>query len=150
MLHVYPSHEACHGLPANRSVQLPIRPDMSYVNDLSAQPRSTGSETTTYCVYLSKVDTPTPSVYGQRNRDNNYTIDGVPNNQVSYNGIPMYPPPETIAEMKVDSGADSGAYGWAPGATITLVTKSGNQPLSCGRLGIPPKQCSECQELLPA
>ena len=66
-----------------------------------------------------------PSVYGQRNRDNNYTIDGVPNNQVSYNGIPMYPPPESIAEMKVESGTDSGAHGWSAGATITLVTKSG-------------------------
>jgi carboxypeptidase family protein len=66
-----------------------------------------------------------PSVYGQRNRDNNYTIDGVPNDQVSYNGIPMYPPPESIAEMKVETGADSGAYGWSAGATIMLVTKSG-------------------------
>jgi len=66
-----------------------------------------------------------PSVYGQRNRDNNYTIDGVPNNQVSYNGIPMYPPPEAISEMKVEMGADSGAYGWSAGATIMLVTKSG-------------------------
>jgi len=66
-----------------------------------------------------------PSVFGQRNRSNNYTTDGVPNNQVSYNGIPMYPPPEAIAEMKVESGADSGAYGWSSGATITLVTKAG-------------------------
>lgn len=66
-----------------------------------------------------------PSVYGQRNRDNNYTIDGVPNNQVSYNGIPMYPPPEAIADMKVETGSDSGAYGWSAGATITLITKSG-------------------------
>ena len=66
-----------------------------------------------------------PSVYGQRNRDNNYTIDGVPNVQVSYNGIPTYPPPEAIGEMKVESGADSGAYGWSAGATITLVTKAG-------------------------
>jgi hypothetical protein len=66
-----------------------------------------------------------PSLYGQRSRDNNYTIDGVPNNQASYNGIPMYPPPESIAEMKVETGADSGAYGWSAGATITLVTKAG-------------------------
>jgi hypothetical protein len=66
-----------------------------------------------------------PSVYGQRNRDNNYMIDGVPNDQVSYNGVPMYPPPESIAEMKVETGADSGAYGWSAGATIMLVTKSG-------------------------
>jgi Carboxypeptidase regulatory-like domain/TonB dependent receptor len=66
-----------------------------------------------------------PSVYGLRNRDNDYTIDGVPNDQVSYNGVPIYPPPETIAEMKVETGTDSGAQGWAAGASIVLVTKSG-------------------------
>jgi hypothetical protein len=66
-----------------------------------------------------------PSVYGQRNRDNNYTIDGVPNNEESYNAIPTNPPPEAIAEMKVETGTDSGAYGWSAGATITLVTKAG-------------------------
>lgn len=66
-----------------------------------------------------------PSVYGLRNRANDYTIDGVPNDQVSYNGIPMYPPPEATAEMKVETGTDSGAQGWAAGSTITLVTKSG-------------------------
>jgi hypothetical protein len=41
------------------------------------------------------------------------------------NGLPFYPPPESIAEMKVQSGMDSGAYGWASGANINLVTKSG-------------------------
>ena len=66
-----------------------------------------------------------PSVYGLRNRDNDYTIDGVPNDQVSYNGIPMYPPPETISEMKVETGTDSGAQGWSAGSSIVLVTKSG-------------------------
>ena len=66
-----------------------------------------------------------PSVYGERNRDNNYSIDGVPNNVESYNGIPTNPPPEAIGEMKVETGTDSGAYGWSAGATISLVTKSG-------------------------
>ena len=69
-----------------------------------------------------------PSVYGQRNRDNNYTIDGVPNDQVSYNGIPMYPPPESISEMKVETGADSGAYGWSAGATIWYEHDHRHQP----------------------
>lgn len=66
-----------------------------------------------------------PSVYGQRNRDNDYTIDGVPNNEIDYNAIPTNPPPEAIAEMKVSTGSDIGAYGGSAGATISLVTKSG-------------------------
>jgi carboxypeptidase family protein/TonB-dependent receptor-like protein len=66
-----------------------------------------------------------PSVYGQRQRSNEYTIDGVPNLDVLYNGLPMYPPPEAIAEMKVQAGMDSGAYGFASGANINIVTKSG-------------------------
>jgi hypothetical protein len=66
-----------------------------------------------------------PSVYGQRNRDNDYTIDGVPNNEINYNAIATNPPPEAIAEMKVQTGSDLGAYGGSAGATVTLVTKSG-------------------------
>ena len=75
--------------------------------------------------YGSEGASSNPSVYGLRNRDNDYTIDGVPNDQVSYNGIPMYPPPETISEMKVETGTDSGAQGWSAGSSIVLVTKSG-------------------------
>jgi hypothetical protein len=70
-----------------------------------------------------------PSVYGQRQRDNAYTIDGMMNVENVYSGIPINPPPEAIAEMKVQSGMDSGAYGWASGANINLVTKSGTKDL---------------------
>jgi hypothetical protein len=66
-----------------------------------------------------------PSVYGQRQRDNEFTLDGVPNYENLEAGVPMFPPPEAIAEMKVSSGMDSGAYGWAGGANINVVTKSG-------------------------
>ena len=66
-----------------------------------------------------------PAVNGQRQRDNNFTIDGVSNNEPLFSRISVFPPPEAIAEMKVDSGADSGAFSWASGANINLVTKSG-------------------------
>ncbi len=110
------------GLPLlGRSFQslLQVLPGVSYVGT-DAYNFSIGGGT--YNAVGASVN---PSVYGQRNRDNNYTIDGVPNDQVSYSGIPMYPPPETIADMKVETGSDSGAYGWSAGATITLITKSG-------------------------
>lgn len=67
-----------------------------------------------------------PNVFGQRWRNNNYTFDGVSNNEPLFNGIPMLPPPEALAEMKVESGMSSGAYGHASGANINLVSKSGS------------------------
>lgn len=66
-----------------------------------------------------------PSMYGQRQRDNDYTLDGVVNNEPLFSTIGIYPPPEAISELKVESGSDSGAVGWASGANINIVTKSG-------------------------
>lgn len=67
-----------------------------------------------------------PNVFGQRWRNNNYTLDGVSNNEPLFNGVPMLPPPEALAEMKVESGMSSGAYGHASGANINVVSKSGS------------------------
>lgn len=67
-----------------------------------------------------------PSVYGQRQKDNNFTIDGVENRDPDLLGVPLYPPPEAIAEMKMESGMTSGVYGHASGATVNIVTKSGS------------------------
>jgi outer membrane receptor protein involved in Fe transport len=70
-----------------------------------------------------------PNVFGQRWRNNNYTFDGVSNNEPLFNGVPMLPPPEALAEMKVESGMSSGAYGHASGANINVVSKSGTNAL---------------------
>jgi outer membrane receptor for ferrienterochelin and colicin len=67
-----------------------------------------------------------PSVFGQRQKDNNFLMDGVENRDPNLLGVALYPPPEAIAEMKVDSGVGSSAYGHASGATIDVVTKSGS------------------------
>jgi len=66
-----------------------------------------------------------PSVYGQRQRDNDFTLDGGTNVTPNFSRLGMIPPPEAVAEMKVSSGMDSGAFGWASGANINVVTKSG-------------------------
>ena len=63
--------------------------------------------------------------YGQRPRNNAFYMDGGLNAFLLFNSVPHYPPPEAIAEMKVESGMDSGAYGFAAGANINVVTKSG-------------------------
>ena len=66
-----------------------------------------------------------PSVYGQRQRDNYVSLDGIMAEDPDNGRISMLPPPEGIAEMKVETSTDSGAYGWGPGASINIVTKSG-------------------------
>ena len=66
-----------------------------------------------------------PTVHGGRSMDNEYMLDGVDNMEILFQAIPMNPPPEAIAEMKVSTGMDSGIYGWASGANINVVTKSG-------------------------
>lgn len=66
-----------------------------------------------------------PSVFGQRQKDNNFLIDGVENRDPNLLGVAIYPPPDAIREMTVDSGVGSSAYGHASGATIDIVTKSG-------------------------
>lgn len=66
-----------------------------------------------------------PSVFGQRQKDNNILMDGVENRDPNLLGVAIYPPPDAIKEMTVDSGVGSSAYGHASGATIDVVTKSG-------------------------
>jgi len=68
-----------------------------------------------------------PSMYGQRQRNNNYTMDGAMNTDILFNSIGVYPPPEAMAEMKVESGMSSGAYGFSSGANVNVVTKSGSR-----------------------
>jgi hypothetical protein len=66
-----------------------------------------------------------PSFYGQRQRDNGFTLDGMSNKDPLFQDINLTPPPEAIAEMKMESGMSSGAYGRASGANVNMVTKSG-------------------------
>jgi hypothetical protein len=66
-----------------------------------------------------------PSFYGQRQRSNNWTLDGIPNNEPLQNGTVLMPPVDAVAEMKMESGMASGAYGHAAGANINMVTRSG-------------------------
>ena len=70
-----------------------------------------------------------PSFYGQRQRDNNFTLDGMSNKDPLFQSINLTPPPEAIAEMKMESGMSSGAYGRASGANVNMVTKSGTNQM---------------------
>jgi hypothetical protein len=67
-----------------------------------------------------------PSFYGQRQRDNTFMLDGMSNKDPLFQDPNVTPPPEAIAEMKIESGMSSGANGRASGANINVVTRSGS------------------------
>ena len=112
-------------IPARQAADLPILGG-SFLNLMSIAPGVAPVPPAGSTTNFSPVGQSTmPSVYGQRQKDNNFTIDGVENRDPNLLGVPLYPPPETIAEMKMESGMSSGVYGHASGATVNVVTKSG-------------------------
>ncbi len=74
------------------------------------------------------------SANGQRSEQNNFILDGVDNNVnvvdffngASYN---VKPPPEALAEFKVQTGAYSAEYGHSAGAVINVSVKSGTNSI---------------------
>ena len=68
------------------------------------------------------------SVNGQRQQDNNYTIDGIDNNFLFQNSPGMSPPMDAIQEFRVlnDTSAE---FGRSAGANVNLVIKSGTSEL---------------------
>ncbi len=66
-----------------------------------------------------------PAVNGARAEMNNFTIDGVENNELYFNFVAVNPPPDALREFKVQSDMSSGAFGRAAGANVNVVTRSG-------------------------
>jgi len=66
-----------------------------------------------------------PAVNGARSEMNNFTIDGVENNELYFNFVALNPPPDALREFKVQSDMSSGAFGRAAGANVNVVTRSG-------------------------
>lgn len=67
-----------------------------------------------------------PAVNGMRSEMNNFTIDGVENNELYFNFVALNPPPDALQEFKVQSAMSSGAFGRAAGANVNVVTRSGS------------------------
>jgi hypothetical protein len=113
-------------IPARQAADLPILGG-SFLNLMSVAPGVAPVPPAGSTTNFSPVGQSTmPSVYGQRQKDNNFTLDGVENRDPNLLGVPLYPPPEAIAEMKMESGMSSGVYGHGSGATVNVVTKSGS------------------------
>lgn len=66
-----------------------------------------------------------PPVNGAGPEMNNFTIDGVENNELFWDFMVINPPPDAIQEFAVQSNMSSGQYGRAAGANVNLVTRSG-------------------------
>lgn len=73
-----------------------------------------------------------PAVNGNRPDTNNFTIDGVENNELMFNTPALNPPPDALEEFTVQTFITSGGFGRAPGANVNIVTRSGTNQIHGG------------------
>jgi len=65
------------------------------------------------------------SANGQRNRDNNFLLDGLDNNEVWLNSVAIFPNIDALEEMKVHTGIYQAEFGRSLGGVVSLQTRSG-------------------------
>src|SRR5579884_2269991 len=66
-----------------------------------------------------------PSVNGQRGQQNNFTMDGVLNNDVYTDTWAVSPPPDALQEFNVQSHITDAQFAISSGANINIVSRSG-------------------------
>jgi hypothetical protein len=66
------------------------------------------------------------SVSGLRSENNNYTLDGVNNNESFFKSYGVQPSIDSIQEFKVQTNITSAEFGTGAGANVNVVTKSGS------------------------
>lgn len=69
------------------------------------------------------------SANGLRPQNNNWSIDGVDNNEPQYGQIGIFPPPDAIQEFKVETSVPQAEVGRAGGAVINANFKSGGNEI---------------------
>src|SRR3989441_8343211 len=69
------------------------------------------------------------TVNGQRSTNNNFSLDGVDNNEPQFGTIGVFPNPDAIAEFKVTTSVPPAEVGRAAGAVINTSIKSGTNQL---------------------
>lgn len=65
------------------------------------------------------------TVNGQRPTNNNFSLDGVDNNEPQFGTLGVFPNPDAIAEFRVTTSIPPAEVGRAAGAVINTTTKSG-------------------------
>src|SRR5205823_9749327 len=68
-------------------------------------------------------------VNGQRPTNNNFSLDGVDNNEPQFGTIGVFPNPDAIAEFRVSTSIPPAEVGRASGAVINTTIKSGTNGL---------------------
>jgi Carboxypeptidase regulatory-like domain/TonB dependent receptor len=68
-------------------------------------------------------------VNGARPTNNNFTLDGVDNNEGQFGQIGLYPPPDVISEFKIQTSVPPAESGRAGGAVISTTSKSGTNSI---------------------
>jgi Carboxypeptidase regulatory-like domain/TonB dependent receptor len=71
----------------------------------------------------------TLTVNGQRPTNNNFSLDGVDNNEPQFGTIGVFPNPDAIAEFKVSTSIPAAEVGRASGAVINTTIKSGTNDM---------------------
>lgn len=69
------------------------------------------------------------SANGARVTQNNFSLDGVDNNESQFGQIALYPNPDAIAEFKIETSVPSAESGRAAGAIISTTFKSGGNEI---------------------
>lgn len=93
-----------------------------------------GTTTTVFDSGHGEVESGTFTANGVTTTYNNYLLDGITNNNMTAdfgngNSFTLLPPPDALAEFKVETGDYSAEYGRSGGAIINAVTKSGQNTL---------------------
>ena len=66
------------------------------------------------------------SISGLRSENNNYTLDGMNNNETFFKSYGVQPSIDSIQEFKVQTNITSAEFGTGAGANVNVVTKSGS------------------------
>ena len=81
-----------------------------------------------------------PYVNGQREQENNYTLDGVDMNEPIDNLLPYQPSPDALAEVRVETNNYSAEFGNVAGAVIGSTIKSGTNDFHGNRFEVLARQ----------
>ena len=84
---------------------------------------------------------------GHQANANGWLIDGIDNNEYTFNTVIIAPSVEQVREFKVLTGVFSAEFGRGAGV-VSVATKSGSNVLQRDGLRVPPERHLRCQEFL--
>ncbi|HEV7376797.1 MAG TPA: TonB-dependent receptor [Pyrinomonadaceae bacterium] len=91
----------------------------------SGGPNASNAQGDTPTARFARSGAGTLTVNGQRPTNNNFSLDGVDNNEPQFGTIGVFPNPDAIAEFKISTSVPPAEVGRASGAVINTTTKSG-------------------------